>query len=231
MPLSISVLIPCFNAERYVGEALGSVLQQSLAPAEIIVIDDGSTDRSMEVVRREAPGARVVRQPNGGISRARNHALRLASGEALAFLDADDTWPPDSLARRVAVLEADPALLAAAGLVDQFVSPELPDDVRRSLGAAPGALAARVAGAMLLRRQAIERVGEFDETLRVGETVDWVARADALGVAFGTIDHVVLRRRIHETNTGRRMTQDRSDYLRVLKASIDRRRAGPGAAT
>lgn len=231
MPLSISVLIPCYNAERYVGEALASVLNQTLAPAEIVVVDDGSSDQSVDVVRRMVPAARLVRQPNGGIARARNHALQLASGSALAFLDADDVWPPDSLARRAAVLDADPDLDGAAGLVEQFVSPELPDETRQRLAVPTGPLAARVAGAMLLRREAIERVGSFDEQLRVGETVDWVARADAKGLRFGTIDHVVLRRRVHETNTGRQVTQDRSDYLRVLKASIDRRRAGPGAIT
>lgn len=229
--MRISVVIPCFNAAAYLGEALESAFRQSPAPHEVIVVDDGSTDGSADVVRHFPRSIRYVRQENLGISHTRNHAVRLVEGDLVAFLDADDVWTADSLANRYAILAPDPGVDGAVGLVEQFISPELPDAVRREVACPPGAAVARLAGAMLLRRAVFDRVGPFDASFRVGETIDWVARADAAGVVIRTVDRVVLRRRIHETNTGRREAALRSDYLRVLKASLDRRRGSPTDGT
>lgn len=225
--MQISVLIPCYQAAAYLGEALQSVFAQSRPPDEIIVVDDGSTDDTASVARETGRGVRYQRQEHAGIAAARNRAVRLASHELVAFLDADDVWPPSSVADRLAVLETDPGLGGASGLVEQFISPELPDEVRRTLTFVPGASPARVAGAMLLRRALFDQVGLFQARFRVGETIDWVARADAAGVRLGTVDRVVLRRRIHEHNTGRREAAARGDYLHVLKASLERRRQHP----
>ncbi|NUQ11911.1 MAG: glycosyltransferase family 2 protein, partial [Gemmatimonadaceae bacterium] len=184
--MQISVLIPCYQAAAYLGEALQSVFAQSRPPDEIIVVDDGSTDDTASVAREAGRGVRYQRQEHAGIAAARNRAVRLASHELVAFLDADDVWPPSSVADRLAVLETDPGLGGASGLVEQFISPELPDEVRRTLTFVPGASPARVAGAMLLRRALFDQVGLFQARFRVGETIDWVARADAAGVRLGT---------------------------------------------
>jgi hypothetical protein len=125
---------------------------------------------------------------------------------------------------RAAELEQDPSLDCAGGLTEQFVSPELPEEVRRRLVCPPDAVAARLAGALLIRRTAFVRVGTFDPSLRLGETIDWIARADAARVTMRMVDAVVLRRRIHDANTGAQQAHRRSDYLRVLKAALDRRR-------
>lgn len=220
----ISVVVPCYNAARYLAAALQSVCEQSIQPAEVLVIDDGSTDGSGAIAEALGSPVRCVRQENRGISDARNRGIALAGGDVIAFLDADDVWTADSLSIRVAVLEYDPAVECAAGLVEQFLSPELPDEIRRSLVCPPGTSSARVAGAMLVRRHVFDRVGLFDPALQVGETLDWVARADAAGVVARTVDSVVLRRRVHGANTTARNARLTSDYLRVLKASLDRRR-------
>lgn len=220
----VSVVVPCHNAARYLAAALESACAQQPHLAEILVIDDGSTDGSDAVAEGFGPLVRCVRQEHRGISEARNRGLALAGGDVIAFLDADDVWTADSVSIRAAVLESDPTVESAAGLVEQFLSPELPDEIRRSLVCPPGASSARVAGAMLVRRHVFDRVGLFDPAFHVGETLDWVARADAAGVVTRTAASVVLRRRIHGRNTTARNSRLASDYLRVLKASLDRRR-------
>ncbi len=221
----ISVIVPCYDTRRYLGEALESALAQRPAPAEVIVVDDGSTDGSPEIAESFGERVRCHRTSHRGISPARNTGLALARGALVAFLDADDVWTTDSLACRLEALEAGNRPECAAGLVEQFVSPELPDDVRQALACPPGTSRGRLAGALLVRREVFERVGSFEETLRVGETLDWVARADAAGVVTCTVERVVLRRRLHDANTGTRERDLRADYLRVLKGSLDRRRA------
>jgi glycosyltransferase involved in cell wall biosynthesis len=221
----VSVIVPCYNAARYLAEALASIAAQTVAADELIVVDDGSTDGSGDIAAACAPYAHRARQENRGISAARNRGLELARGEVIAFLDADDVWPATSLACRLAVLAEAPAAEACSGLVEQFISSDVPDERRPPLDPSAVPSGARVAGAMLVRRAAFDRVGGFNPAFRVGETIDWVARADAAGVLWRTVGAVVLRRRLHETNTTALHAGARGDYLRVLKASLDRRRA------
>ena len=223
---TLSVLIPCYNAARYLTEALESALAQGVTLHEIIVVDDGSTDETERAVDAFGERVRYHRQAHAGIAAARNTALELSSGELIAFLDADDVWPHGSLAARLAALEADDSLGYAYGEVEQFVSPELPAEWARRHGAADlTASPARMAGAMLVRRRAFTRVGNFSESLRIGETVDWVSRADSLGVGNRCLSRVVLRRRLHTTNSGLTQGGSRSDYLAVARAALARRRS------
>jgi glycosyltransferase involved in cell wall biosynthesis len=221
----ISVIIPCRDTARYLGAAIESVLAQSPVPDEVLVVDDGSTDGSADIAERFGAPVRCDRQPHRGISLTRNRGLALATGDLIAFLDADDLWTPDSLAVRLACLTSDAAAGIATGLVEQFVSPELPDETQRTLLCPPGTQSGTVGGTMLVRREVFEQVGHFDPSFRIGETIDWVARARTHGVVVREVDRVVLRRRIHDANTGLTARPSRGDYLRVLKASIDRQRA------
>ncbi len=99
-----SVIIPAFNREATIGRAIESVLAQTHAPLELIVVDDGSTDRTADVARGYGPQVSVIRQPNGGPGAARNAGIRAAVGAIVAFLDSDDAWHPDKLARQVALM-------------------------------------------------------------------------------------------------------------------------------
>lgn len=220
--MNISVLVPCFNAAVYLGEALESACVQVPTPFEVIVVDDGSTDGSAAIAERFGPRVRCDRQPHLGISAARNRALSLAQGEAVAFLDADDAWPSDSLGSRRRCLAADQSVDCAVGLVEEFISPELDAETRRGLFCLPHALPGRLMGAMLVRREVFDRIGPFDTAYELGETIDWVARANEAGIVMETVNQVVLRRRIHLSNTGARLRHQRTDYLRLLRASLDR---------
>jgi glycosyltransferase involved in cell wall biosynthesis len=222
-----SVLIPCYNVARYLAEALESVFAQGLPLHEVIVVDDGSTDETERVVGAFGERVQYHRQAHAGIASARNRALELSSGDPVAFLDADDVWPPGSLEARLAVLRADDSVDYVYGEVEQFISPELPEEwARRHAAAVLTASPTRVAGAMLVRLRAFTRIGGFSETLRIGETLDWVARADNLDVRSRCLPHLVLRRRLHTTNTGLTQQGSRSDYLAVARAALARRRQG-----
>ena len=220
----ISVIVPCYNAAAYLTEAIESVLSQEPSPLEVIVIDDGSTDGSAEVVRRFGEAVRSVSQANAGIAAARNRGVELARGRYLAFLDADDVWPAGSLAQRLATLHAPPAAACVFGAVEEFISPELDEGARARLCGAHAVQPARLAGTMLIEREAFLRVGLFDPRLTVGETLDWVARAEDARLPMRVTQAVVLRRRIHRDNAVRREKAQHRDYLRVLRASLARRR-------
>lgn len=222
----ITAIIPCYNAENYLAQALDSVFAQAPAPDEVIVIDDGSTDGSAAIALGYGD-ARITcrRQDNQGIAATRNHGLSLARGELIAFLDADDLWPQESLGAKLLRLESEPDLDGVFGRVECFISPELPEAIRAGLSCPRGAQAGRLAGSLLLRRRVFERVGEFDTRLQVGELIDWLARADERGVRLAEVDTVVLRRRIHGANSVLRTQRLQTDYLRVLRAALERRRA------
>ena len=222
----MSVLIGVYNGEPYVREAIDSIFAQTYRPLEVVVVDDGSTDASTEAVRSYGDAVVFGQQQNKGNGSARNHAVRLASGDLLAFMDADDLSPPHRLAMQWAALEADPELDVVYGHAREFVSPELSPEQRSSVRQPAAGPAPWIsANLMLVRRQAFERVGPFSEELRVGVTVDWCARARDAGLKSSMLPDVVLERRIHLTNNGIRERDAKSQYVHVLKAALDRRRA------
>ena len=221
----VSTVIPCHNGERYIGDAIRSVLAQPHDDLEIIVVDDGSTDRSAEAVHAFGDAVHYVRQPRSGASVARNRGVELATGQIVAFLDADDLWCDGVLPRLLAVLEDDPSVGMVVGHMEQFVSPELPVSARDEFHFSPGPIPARMCGAVIVRRSEFDRVGGFSPLLVSGEFIDWLARAEDLGVRSVTISDLVLRRRLHRLNHGVLRRDARLDYVRVVKAALDRRRA------
>ena len=223
--VEVSTVIPCHNGERYVAETIRSVLRQGHDRLEIIVVDDGSTDRTREVVESLGPPVRYVRQPRGGAARARNGGVALATGAILAFLDADDLWPDGALSALLAPLERDPGLGMTVGHMEQFVSPELPEEARQQFRFSSEPVPARMCGSVLVRRSTFDLVGGFSTRLESGEFMDWILRAEALGVRSATVPEVVLRRRLHRLNHGVVRRDARQDYVRVVKAALDRRRA------
>src|SRR5262249_24582700 len=213
-------------AEPYLREAIESAFGQTYRPLEVVVVDDGSTDASADIARSYGDAVVFGQQENAGNGSARNHAVRLASGDVFAFMDADDISPSHRVEWQWAALDADQDLDVVFGHAREFVSPELSEEQRVSVR--PPVLEPKPwisANLMLVRRESFERVGPFSEELRVGVTVDWCARARDAGLKSAILPEVVLERRIHLTNNGIRERDAKSQYVHVLKAALDRRRA------
>lgn len=114
-PPTVSVVIPAYKAEQTIRRAIDSVLAQTVPAHEIIVVDDGSPDQQAAVVESYGPPVRLIRQPNGKTAKARNAGLDAATGEFIAFLDADDYWEPQKLARQLAIFDIHPEVGTVAG--------------------------------------------------------------------------------------------------------------------
>ena len=221
----VSVVIPVYNCERYLTEAIESVLAQTYPNREIIVVDDGSTDGSGQKARQFGSAVRYIFQPWAGLAAALNRGVGLARGSFFAFLDADDLWVEDALRLHMAAFVADLGLDIVFGQVEQFHSPEL-DTVTKSKTYCPAGLTpGYLKGTMMVRRPAFERVGPFETNWRVGQFISWYLRATEMGLRTLMLPDLVLRRRLHETNMGIRERGAAIDYVRILKASLDRRRA------
>jgi len=227
----VSVVIPCYNSERYLCAAIDSVLAQNHRPLEILVVDDGSTDNSAKLALEYGAPVRLLSQSNQGIASARNTGIKVSSGYFLAFLDSDDLWSEDKLTIQKKALEESPDIDCAFAHAEQFHSPDLARGERDKIFCPPGPLPARLASAMLIRHDAFMRVGLFDESLRVAEFVDWLARATHANLHSVVLPDVLLRRRLHGSNTGSTLRGARPDYARALKAALDRRRSATGSSS
>ena len=225
-PPLISVIIPVHNCERYLAEAVDSVLAQAYRPLEVIVVDDGSTDATAQLAQGFGPPVMLVRQAQQGTAAARNHGVSLAQGKILAFLDADDVWTADKLARQMQALEAHPEWEAVFGLVENFLSPDLDEVTRQRLACPPDKMAGLHAGAMLIRREAFDRLGPFDTQWQVVEFVDWCAKAMEKGMRYQVLPDLVMRRRLHAANKTTRRREEQIEYVRMARAALERRRQG-----
>ena len=220
---AVSVIVPVYNSGRYLGEALDSILAQDYQPLEVVVVDDGSTDDSAAVAA-ERP-VRLIRRPHSGIAPTRNAGLAAAGGELIAFLDADDTWLPGSLATRVDYLTAHPEVAYVLAHIEIFGDTELkipswlPADWATK--PQPGMLSTFVG-----RASAVRAVGLFDEGFELGEDGEWLARFKDCGVSDAMLDAVCARYRRHDSNTT--LTRGKLVHptlVRAMKASIERKRA------
>lgn len=193
---AVSVVIPCYNAQRYIGATLDAVLAQTGAELEVIVVDDGSTDGSAALVAREYPQVRLIQRTNAGVAAARNAGIEAAQGEWVAFCDADDIWLPGKLAAQFAAMDAVPGCRMSYTAWQVWPSDEpLPTaDWLAQLGQA-ATDTARWRGAtgwlypellldcvvwtstVLMQRSLLAEIGGFETTLRIGEDYDLWLRA------------------------------------------------------
>ena len=221
---TVSVVIPVRDGDALLAEAIDSVLAQTIAASELIVVDDGSTDRTAAVAtayRRVT----YLRQEPAGQAQARNLGVSRANGAYLGFLDADDLWAANKLERQLDAFRATPELAAVFAHAIEFY--------RRDAAGHPIAIGrprpALLPGAMLIRREAFAKVGPFSLDRQVGEVIDWYARAVDLALPMKTLDAVLLMRRLHDANLGRLARDPAADYLRVLRRIVDRRRGDRSA--
>jgi glycosyltransferase involved in cell wall biosynthesis len=220
----ISVVIPVFNGAAYIGQAIQSALDQSLPPAEILVVDDGSFDSTAAVVRRYPAPVRYIPQPHRGSASARNLGIREARGDLLALLDADDEWLPEKLALQSAALREDPRLDLVFSRMVEFRSPELAREQVATLACDETPQRSALPSCLLGRRRSFERVGLFDQDWKA-DFIDWYLRAQEARLAVRFLDAVLVRRRVHPGNLSLTAQRDiKREYLKLLKLSLNRRR-------
>ena len=223
--MKVSVIIPVRDGERYIADAIGSVLEQTKPPAELLVVDDASKDETATIVSQySGSGVRLIQQPPRGAAAARNRGVKLARHELMAFLDADDLWTSTKLEQQCAELQCNATLDMVFGHVRQFVSPEVDPATRARLRCPSESVPGHLAGTMLIRRESFEKVGVFETGWAIGEFLAWYARAQLLGLREKMIPTVLLMRRLHRTNQGILKRSERGDYVRVMKKILDRRR-------
>jgi hypothetical protein len=223
----VSVIIPVYNGERFLKDAVAAVVAQRYPSVEIIIVDDGSTDRTADVVGDLSCDVRYFRQENAGPAAARNRGIRDTAGDLIAFLDVDDLWPENTLATLADEMTRNPELRVVHGYAQLLERDpgagtyEYRGDPRESFP--------YYVGAGLYRKRVFGEVGLFDPTLLFGEDVDWFNRVAERGLPVKRLDAVTLHVRRH----GRNMTHDKSlvalNVLRVFKKALDRRRAAPDA--
>ena len=219
---NVSVIIPAFNCEQFVGQAIDSVLAQTSPPSQLIVVDDGSTDGTSGVVRSFGAKIDYLYQQNAGIGAAVNFGLARAQGDVLAFLDADDLWMPEKLMRQLTEMLQHPDLDMIFAHMEQFHNgfnaEQVSDHESRKI--IPG----YCKGTMVIKKSSFLSVGSFESKRVLGDFIDWYARASEIGLKSMLLPDVLLRRRIHGGNTVIREHNSSADYVRILKESLDRRR-------
>lgn len=220
----MDVIIPVFNGERYVQEAIQSVQQQSSPAARIIVADDGSTDRTVEIVtslQQSDSRITLLKLPHAGVSAARNAGIAASSAPYIGFLDADDLWLRDKLSLQLTVFEAggdkvgfvhssyffiNEAGETLPGL--HVVPPKLSGDIFRPL-VLEGYVLSGSASSVVVRRDILDKAGYFDERLFHGEDWDlWIRLAQISHVAF--TPEAVVAIRVHDQSAQRRNSSGRS---------------------
>ena len=220
---AMSIIVPVFNGEQFIREALDNIISQDYPSSEIIIIDDGSTDRTADIIKQLPYELRYFNQENNGPSAARNKGIKEAMGEYIAFLDVDDLWPKNNLYILAEALlhNKDIEVVQGHGQLAYYN----PETRAYEYSGSPLGLFPYYIGAALYRRSAFTKVGLFDPTLRYGEDSDWFMRARELRIGVERLEDITLIVRRH----GQNMTHGRSpaelNRLRVIKKSLDRMRA------
>jgi glycosyltransferase involved in cell wall biosynthesis len=218
-------VIPAYNAAGFVGRAVDSVLAQTHQAREILVINDGSTDDTPQVLEAYGDRIRVIHQHNGGLSNARNRGIREARGDYVAFLDADDRWLPEKLARQVEILAQQPEIgfCSTRTLVEtptheitgEWSCPRVEGSLLATLFLRNGAIPGSGSGVMV-RSPLIEQAGGFDENLPSLEDIDCWMRLAAIS-QYACIDEPLTVIVKHPDSMSRNLGRMREAALTVMR--------------
>ena len=221
--VKVSVIIPAYNGERYIGEAIEGILAQTYSDYEIIVVDDGSTDNTCQVIQQYGDRIKYLSQTNQGVAASRNLGLTTAQGEYIAFLDQDDLFFPHKLASQVTLLDHNLSLgMANSGwqIVNErgeekaAVQPwqQIPNlNLANLIIWKPVFL-----GAMLFRHSWLERSGGFDTTLEQTPDVDLVMRLAMMGCSAAWVEQTTVKYRQHEDNASKNTRLQAQELDQIL---------------
>lgn len=213
----VSVVIPCFNDEAYIAEAIYSVLNQTYPVWEVICVDDGSTDQSLPIVKAiDSSKLTILSQLNSGAAAARNHGVKASTGNLLCFLDADDLWSTTKLERQIDRMKH---AQISFGHIQEFF------DLTVQIQGSPRVMPGYSPITMMISKEDYLRVGDFNEDLVIAEYVDWLARAKHLNMSMTMDEEIYAFRRIHAGNVGRLKKPNANHYAVSIKAALDRKRS------
>lgn len=242
----VSVIIPAFNAEHFISEALDSVFAQTYRLIEVIAVDDGSTDKTADIVRkyvRDVQDARNVRtseaieliyiyQENAGPSKARNTGIKAAKGDYIAFLDADDRWTPEKLEKQMKFMTANPEISFVFGDMMVFDAHEsVIDSVFKKYGYPPCNEKGKIINAFenllernfiptgtdLIKKACFEKTGYFDESVKHGEDYGLWLRI-TLMYEIGYIPEILMQRRLHNKNLSKEQEKFYKSKISLLES-------------
>ena len=211
----ISVIIPCYNGDKYLHEAIQSVRNQSLPVFEILVIDDGSLNPVSALKSFDATGISIIRKENGGQGSAMNIGINLAQGDLIAFLDHDDLWEHNKNEIQFNCLITNDFDVVIGQVVNEWIKS---DGIsrRQNMGTA------RLFGACLFKKEVFSYIGPVAQERQIHEVIDWWSRAGEK-LKIGQSNHVDLIRRVHGENlTLQDNHKDRSDLLLRIRENLSR---------
>ena len=218
----ISVIVPLYNTEKYIEEAILSLLNQTTKIDQIIVVDDGSTDNGAEIVKKY-PQVELIQKENEGLKKTLNCGLSYAMGDFIGFLDADDRWRKDKLKVQLDFLEHHPEVDIAFVNSERFKM--VKTETGQSLEERIDVMNGKTLPTGLYRKQVFDKVGIFSVENQFHNFMEWLDRAQFNKINMEMIPEVLYERRIHDSNMGIVEKQNQRDqYLATLKASLDRRR-------
>jgi cellulose synthase/poly-beta-1,6-N-acetylglucosamine synthase-like glycosyltransferase len=228
---TVSAIIPTYNYGHFVGRAIDSVLNQTYPAIECVVVNDGSTDNTLQVLSAYRGRIRVIDKPNEGLSAARNSGIAAAKGDYIALLDSDDWWDPEKIGQQMRLLEARPEL-KAVGCGVRVISKDL-TPVQTLAWPAPTrnleenlrAVATRrtwIGGSgsgLLARREVFEEIGLFDTRLKAAEDWDMWLRI-AAKYPFANVDEVLTNLYAHGTGSFRNAAKMEENQWRVYEKAV-----------
>ncbi len=223
----VSVVMPIFNGQQYLAEAIQSVLNQSFADFELIVIDDGSVDGSRKIVQEfmaTAPQTSLLCQENGGVSAARNSGILASNGRYIAFLDQDDRWTPEALQIQVSYHQSHPEIGYTLAHQICFLEAGSRAPAWFHLQQVNVPHVGYLPGTLMVNRPLFDTLGLFDTKYPISSDADWFARAKDANIPTHTLPQVILERRIHNENQSQQSQQIHGELFQLLRASIKRKR-------
>jgi glycosyltransferase involved in cell wall biosynthesis len=219
----VSVIITVYNGERYLAEAIESVLAQTQKPNEIIVVDSESQDNT-EKVARSYRQVHYISDSRQGLANARNMGIDVCQGELIAFLDHDDRWTPNKLKVQVDHLINNPKIQYVNALVRLFLEPGFTLRTGYTKKSLNRAKVGRTPGTLVARKSLFERIGRFSADFVIGCDVEWFTRAKDNNIPMAIIPEVLLYKRLHNTNLSGNVQVNRQELFKIVRQSIVRYR-------
>jgi glycosyltransferase involved in cell wall biosynthesis len=218
--MEISVIVPCYNCEAYVAETINSILNQTVKVNEIIVINDGSTDKSLEVLKTFGDKIVLISQENKGVCKTLNFGIRQSKSNYIAFLDSDDLWVPDKIENQILNIKDNPEYSIFAGGIRQFVSPEIKNHSYVFIEYPQNSLSKITC---LVKKEVFLNDGWFKEEGSLIDFFEWIELMNSKNEKIFFSKEILAHRRIRPNS----LSQSKEYYpnlLRFLKNRIDIKR-------